>query len=128
VRIDSPTRRLPRETVVPMINVGFLLLIFFLMVAVIVPPPPFEITPPQSETKQPAELNSPLYLSASGELAWAEARGEAVFDGLASVAGPESQQPLTLVADGQAKGAEVARLLSRLAGLGFARVELAVMP
>jgi len=38
--------RAPRESVVPMINVVFLLLIFFLMTAQITPPDPVEVTPP----------------------------------------------------------------------------------
>ena len=36
----------PRESVVPMINVVFLLLIFFLMTAQITAPTPVEVTPP----------------------------------------------------------------------------------
>lgn len=43
----APPKRRPRaESIVPMINVVFLLLIFFLMTAQIAPPDPFEVAPP----------------------------------------------------------------------------------
>ena len=56
MQFPDPPRRKPPESIVPMINVVFLLLIFFLMTAQIAPPDPFEINPPDSaQAGDPAE-------------------------------------------------------------------------
>ncbi|WP_201150810.1 ExbD/TolR family protein [Rhodovulum sulfidophilum] len=62
------------ESIVPMINVVFLLLIFFLMSARLVPPAPFEAEPPRADGAEPA-AGEMLHLSASGDLAFGAARG-----------------------------------------------------
>jgi biopolymer transport protein ExbD len=50
------------ESVVPMINVVFLLLIFFVMTATIVPPDPFAARPPSSARAGAAERGEVLHL------------------------------------------------------------------
>ena len=50
MRFASPPRRSPPESVVPMINVVFLLLIFFLISAQISPPDPFETRLPVAQS------------------------------------------------------------------------------
>ena len=117
-----PARR-PRENIVPMINVVFLLLIFFLMTAQIAPPEPFEITPPASDSRSPAEGPAVLYVSADGELAFRGARGEAALTALADAA---DTGPLLVRADARLAAADLARLLPRLAAAGVADLALAV--
>ncbi|MBL4543543.1 MAG: biopolymer transporter ExbD, partial [Rhodobacteraceae bacterium] len=53
MRLAAPRPTRPREPVVPMINVVFLLLIFFLMAAVIAPPEPFGVTLPRAAADDP---------------------------------------------------------------------------
>lgn len=123
MRFAPPARpRRPRENIVPMINVVFLLLIFFLMTAQIAPPEPFEIAPPDSASPDPAEPARVLHVSAEGDLAYDGARGEAVFAALA--ADPDGG-PLTIRADGRARAERLAEVLARLADLGISEISLA---
>lgn len=121
IDFGEPGDRPRGESIVPMINVVFLLLVFFLMTATIAPPDPFDIAPPEVAAGAPAEAAATLYLAADGRLAFGTARGEAVFAAIA--AAPDvASGGLTLRADGSVPGAAVARLLERLAAIGVARV------
>ncbi len=113
----SRKRRRPRaESVVPMINVVFLLLIFFLMTAQIAPPAPFDVELPTSEADAPADGQDVLYVSAEGELAFNDVRAGAVFDALAL---DERDGPLLIRADARVPAAELAALLPRLSAIGI---------
>ncbi|MFV0514189.1 MAG: ExbD/TolR family protein [Jhaorihella sp.] len=118
-------RRRPRENIVPMINVVFLLLIFFLMTAQIAPPEPFEIVPPASDSQDPAEGPTVLYVTADGALAFGAARGEDVFAPLARLA-PGSE--LTIRADAQLPARDLVRLVARLAAAGLTDLSLLTEP
>ncbi|WP_230374332.1 ExbD/TolR family protein [Pontivivens ytuae] len=104
-----------------MINVVFLLLIFFLMTAQIAPSDPFEVELPASEGQQPAEGRDVLYVSAQGELAFDGARGEAVFNAVAS---EELRGPLLIRADARVSAVEIATLLPRLSAIGISETVL----
>lgn len=114
---DTPRRR-QAEPVVPMINVVFLLLIFFLMTARIAPPDPFEMTLPTAEGGDPASEVQGLYLSATGEIAFGQTRGEA------ALAGAHQAGPITLHADAQAPATALASVLARLTALGATEITL----
>jgi biopolymer transport protein ExbD len=122
MRFAAPPRRRPAENIVPMINVVFLLLIFFLMTAQIAPPDPFTVTVPASDAGDPAPGPAVLYVSATGELAYGLARGDAVF----AVLDPAT--PLLIRADTALEAAELARLLTRLAAVGLTGVALVTEP
>ncbi|BAQ68565.1 biopolymer transporter ExbD [Rhodovulum sulfidophilum] len=113
------------ESIVPMINVVFLLLIFFLMSARLVPPAPFEAEPPRADGAEPA-AGEMLHLSASGDLAFGAARGEAVFAALA--ARPEAAGPLVIRADAGVEAAALARLAARLTAGGQGPLRLVTVP
>lgn len=119
--LSHPTRREPRESIVPMINVVFLLLIFFLMTAQIAPPEPFEVSLPESAAEAPSEAGHTLHLSGEGELAYQDLRDE---EALAALSGLGEAETLKLRADRSVPAQQVAILLGRLAGLGISRVEL----
>jgi biopolymer transport protein ExbD len=123
MRFARPPRRPRPESVVPMINVVFLLLIFFLMTAEIAAPPPFELALPEAEAPDRTEDAAVLAL-AEGEAAFAGARGAAAWAALAEAAPAR----LTLRADADMPAAELAAALARLAALGIGPVELAVRP
>ena len=119
MRFARPTPRQRRESIVPMINVVFLLLIFFLMTAQIAPPEPFEVTPP-TVSADPAEADpDTLFVSAEGALAYGAARDEAVF---AALSARGAARPLTIRADGALSAAALAAILPRLRAAGVAEV------
>lgn len=116
-----PPRKPIRESVVPMINVVFLLLIFFLMSAQIAPPDPVAITPPRAH-----HADQPL---AAGErVAWLDAQGVLYAQG---VTGAEALSllsadpgPLILRADAAMPAALFARVLRDLGAAGLEDVTL----
>lgn len=123
--LQDSERRTPPESVVPMINVVFLLLIFFLMTATIAPPEPFEVELPTSATEDPSEVDQTLYVGRDGDLSWGDATGDAVFQALATAGYGRPDTPVLIVrADRNVEGAAIARLLKRLAGIGILDAQL----
>ncbi|WP_322893449.1 MULTISPECIES: biopolymer transporter ExbD [unclassified Yoonia] len=119
---DMPARRTPPESIVPMINVVFLLLIFFLMTAQITPPDPVEVTPPVAAVEDPAAGELTLFIGADGYAAYDDARGDAAVQ--AVLAQAANQPALIIKADAGAPATAVAALLPKLAAGGFADVAL----
>lgn len=119
--------RLPRtsrssgDSIVPMINVAFLLLVFFLMTAVLAPPEPFDVAPPVATGREAEVAPDTLVISAEGDLALGAARGDAVYDVL-----PDG--PLRIRSDAGLEGATLARIVGRLGELGVSRIELITVP
>ena len=118
------TRRAPGESIVPMINVVFLMLIFFLMSARLTQPDPFATEAPEAAAAEPA-AGDMLYMSAAGDLAYGDARGEAVFAALS--ARPEGT-PLMIRADAGVEAAALARLAVRLSAEGQGALRLVTVP
>ena len=123
---DAP-KKPKAESIVPMINVVFLLLIFFLMTAQIVAPDPFELTPPTaSDPSQPAEnRNATLYVGRNGTLSFQDRAGDAAFERIAEQAATIST--LQLRADAALDGARLAKIMTRLSQAGIAGIELVVL-
>lgn len=134
----DPPRKTPAESIVPMINVVFLLLIFFLMTAQIAPPEPIAVEPPQAQSEDPAEAALTLHLGADGGLAFRDAHGTAEAlqalelaridlcqDGGCAGGGIPS---LILRADAAASAPQIARLLPQLAEAGFSEIQLVTVP
>ena len=78
--LSEPPKRRRTESIVPMINVVFLLLIFFLMSARIAPPDPFEVAPPRADGFEggPLDPAAALFLGAEGDVGFGAARGEEI--------------------------------------------------
>lgn len=129
-----PPRRKADETLLPMINVVFLLLIFFLISARMTVPEPFAVTPPEALAEGEAMGEFTLHIAADGRIGYREAQGDAALDGIEAARGDhclradcEASPPrLTLRADAALAAEKLAALLPRLAALGFARIELVV--
>ncbi len=137
MQFSDPPRRKQSDSIVPMINVVFLLLIFFLMTAQIAPPMPFDVTPPNAAAQgDPAEADLTLYLSADGDLGYRDVRGPAALDALqqtlAELCGTgacgDNRPTLILRADGAVEGALLARLMPQLAQAGFSQIQLVTVP
>lgn len=128
MQIAPPSRtrhRRQRETVLPMINVSFLLLIFFLMMAQIEAAPPFPVTEPEAADRaDPAAPERVLWVSAEAALAHDGLSGEAALQALAE-AGPG---PVLIRADAALEAAALARLMADLGARGIAEITLAATP
>ncbi|SEK52805.1 outer membrane transport energization protein ExbD [Roseovarius azorensis] len=122
MEFSAPRRRRPKEAIVPMINVVFLLLIFFLMSAQIPPPAPFDVTLPNATGAEVAAPADTLHIDAGGQLAFNAARGNAVYDALAARATTDT--PLQIRADAALDAQVLARLLPELATRGVTMIEL----
>ncbi len=135
MELDQSAARRPGETILPMINVVFLLLIFFLISARLTPPEPFPVAPPVAAAEAPAESAFTLYLGADGGIGYRDRTGiDAPVAALAADLGAHctpacadgARPTLSVRADAAAPAAALARLLPRLGGLGFAQVDLVV--
>jgi biopolymer transport protein ExbD len=117
-----PTRRRATESIVPMINVVFLLLIFFLMSASIAPPEPFEVSVPSAEATQLEKADpDTFYVSAKGDYGYAGARDQAA---LAALSRHPTGTILTLRVDANLPASELAQLLPKIAAAGVTSTQL----
>lgn len=131
---SEPPRRSPGDSLLPMINVVFLLLVFFLMAARIAPPAPFEVSPPQAVAEAEAQGMFTLFIDGDGRPGFRDITGEAAMAALAgaraewcATAGCDPELPdLTLRADARLPASRLAALLPRLASAGYGRIELVV--
>lgn len=123
---SEPPRRPRTESIVPMINVVFLLLIFFLMSSNLSQPEPFEVAPPRSNSDLEPEVDRVLYVDRSGRTSFEGIEGKAALDALASTSSTDSV--IQIRADGALEAKAMARLLSDLAKSGLSSVELVVVP
>lgn len=123
MQFKHPPHRRRAESVVPMINVVFLLLIFFMMSARIAPAPPFDLTLPAAVQDGALNEDVTLYLSREGEISVQGQSGEAAWEILRGV---DPAQDLTLRADAELPAPVLAKTLSALSDIGFSDVVLAV--
>lgn len=124
--LTEPPRRPRAESIVPMINVVFLLLIFFLMTSRLAQPEPFEVTPPEAALEAAPEADPVLFIDAEGRMYFDGAEGEAAIARLAATS--ESGAAVQLRADSKLEAKTLARILRELAAAGLARAELVVRP
>ncbi|MBT9384940.1 biopolymer transporter ExbD [Pseudooceanicola sp. CBS1P-1] len=127
MNFTPPPRRPRAESIVPMINVVFLLLIFFLMTSRLTPAEPFKVTPPQAAEGTEAEGTGVLYLSSEGQLGYMGQEGPAA---IAAFVAETRDVPGTpqLRADGAAEAKTVAHVLKELSEAGLKNVALVVAP
>ncbi|MCD9146262.1 ExbD/TolR family protein [Pseudophaeobacter flagellatus] len=123
---SSPPRRPRAESIVPMINVVFLLLIFFLMTSRLAQPDPFEIVPPSAALEAEAEADPVLYIDAAGRMHFDGSEGKAALVRLSQIGG---EAPMVLLrADAKLEAKALAGILRQLAAAGLGRAELVVTP
>lgn len=127
MRLDFTTGERPRarDSIIPMINIVFLMLIFFLMTATLTPKAPIDVEPPDSISDNPVEKRPVLFVAADGQMAFGEVQGSAAFDAfVAAASGAEGQAQIR--ADRGLAGPRIAAILSRLGTAGIERVKLIV--
>lgn len=108
------------ESIVPMINVVFLLQIFFLMTAQIAPPDPVDVTPPEAAAVAAERQPGTLFIGPDGTPYFNGSIGDAA---LAALEG-WGDAPLPIRADAALPAANLAALLPRLAEMGVSRIDL----
>ncbi|WP_123791568.1 ExbD/TolR family protein [Pacificibacter maritimus] len=126
----APSPQKPRaESIVPMINVVFLLLIFFLMTSTLVTPEPFEVSPPLGQAQDNAQSTPILYVSKDGVLGFEDHMDEAALAAFAAAVAGQTETTAfapQLRADAQTSAARVAAVLKSLAAAGLSNVSLVV--
>ncbi|MEP2758630.1 MAG: biopolymer transporter ExbD [Hyphomicrobiales bacterium] len=121
----TPPPKRPRgESIVPMINVVFLLLVFFLMTAHIAPPDPFEVVRPVASEAMEPETKVSLYVGHEGALQYEDHKGEAVYSELAGIA--ETEPVLQIRIDAKLDGDVLAQVMKKLTAAGLSRIEVVV--
>ncbi|MQY44428.1 biopolymer transporter ExbD [Epibacterium sp. SM1969] len=123
---STPPKPARTESIVPMINVVFLLLIFFLMTSHLAQPEPFEVTPPEAVSERETESDPVLYVGKEAELAFEDSQGDAAIAALRGAV--EDGAVVQVRADGELKAQSMAKLLRQLSEAGLSRVELVVAP
>lgn len=126
MRIATPPKREMGESIVPMINVVFLLLIFFLMTAQITPPAPFEVEPPTGETGAEPGRAPVLHVAADGRVGFRDLVGDAALDAVVAARATEGAGALPVRADAGLEASALAALMRRLAERGVPQVEIVV--
>ncbi|MEM8538699.1 MAG: biopolymer transporter ExbD [Pseudomonadota bacterium] len=121
---SPPPRRPKGESIVPMINVVFLLLIFFLMTSQIVTPDPFDISVPTATREDEATADPVLYISATNTLHFDGVEGPDALARIKAVA--EADAILQIKADAALEASALAATLTQLTTAGFSNVEIVV--
>lgn len=124
--LTEPPRRPRGESIVPMINVVFLLLIFFLMTSHLAQPEPFDVTPPQAELEAEPEAERVLFIDSEGNMHFDGAEADAALTALA--ASQEEGSIVLIRADAKLGATKLAEILRQLAENGMSRAELVVSP
>ncbi|PLS22599.1 ExbD/TolR family protein [Neptunicoccus cionae] len=121
-----PPKRRTGESIVPMINVVFLLLIFFLMTSEIKPPEPFEVTLPSADRLGVPDSELTLHISKDALVRFEDFEGETAWARLGGRMEPAATVKLRIDADLPAP--ELAKVLRRLAPVGAGSVEIVAVP
>ncbi|MFS4580643.1 ExbD/TolR family protein [Phaeobacter sp. C3_T13_0] len=126
--LTDPPRRPRGESIVPMINVVFLLLIFFLMTSRLAQPEPFEVIPPEAGLDAEAKSDALLYIDAEGRMHFDGNEGPAALAALAAAARADGTADGTvqLRADARLHATKLAKILRQLAAAGLSHAELVV--
>lgn len=126
--LPRPERRSRGISILPLINVVFLLLIFIVLSGVIASPDPFELLPAQAsagEDVDGAGRDTTVYVSGSGALRFRELSDEtAIVALIAQLAGKETMQTLTLRADAAVPAVRIVKLVESLRATGITRIQL----
>ncbi len=126
--LPRPERRSRGITILPLINVVFLLLIFIVLSGVISSPDPFKLVPPDASTGEDVEnvdSDAIVYVADTGELRFRDVGDEAdVLALVGKLAGSGALETLTVRADAGVPAVRIVKLIERLRTTGIARIQL----
>lgn len=126
MNIVSQRRRSSDASLIPMINVVFLLLIFFLLAAQIRTPDPIEVSAPVSISEMVSDGELTLFIGADGQMKFGDISGPEQLEQALIAICQEQDCPsinVRVKADRAADAAVVAGLLPVLARAGFGSAE-----
>ena len=123
MKLTRRRRLAETESVVPLINIVFLLLIFFMVAGELAAPTPFPLEPPQSSSDLASKTrDTELFVSSGGKLSL---DGTDVTEAtLVSALGSTPPEQVRIAADGQVEARLVGRLLAKLKAAGVKRAYL----
>jgi len=126
--LPRPQRPSRGITILPLINVVFLLLIFIVLSGVISSPDPFELVPPDTNTGEDVDnagSETIVYVAGSGAVRFRELSDEAdVLVLIARLAGSGALETLTVRADAGVPAVRIVKLIESLRTTGIARIQL----
>ena len=120
MRVFVYPRRVAKESIIPMVNVIFILLIFFLMTSSFIIPDPFEIEKPYADSSNKITREERLYISKTGKIVIANLDNEDAWLYLEK----KTPKKLLLVTDGQFPAKDMLDISEKLKELGVIEINL----
>jgi len=120
MRISLYSSRVEKESIIPMVNVIFLLLIFFLMTSSFIIPDPFELEKPNSYSSNKITNEERLYISKTGKVVVSDLDKEAAWQYLEQ----STPQKILLVADSRFPAKDLIDISEKLKALGVGEINL----
>ena len=120
MRIFVYPRRVAKESIIPMVNVIFILLIFFLMTSSFIIPDPFEIEKPYADSSNKITREERLYISKTGKIVVANLDNEDAWRYLEK----KTPKKLLLVTDGRFPAKNLLDISEKLKELGVIEINL----
>lgn len=126
--LPRPQRRSRGITILPLINVVFLLLIFIVLSGVISSPDPFQLVPPEASAGEDVEKvgsDAIVYVADTGELRFRDLSDEVdVLALIAQLASSGGLETLTVRADAGVPAVRIVKLIESLRTTGIVRIQL----
>lgn len=112
--------RVKKESIIPMVNVIFLLLIFFLMTSSFIIPDPFELDKPYADSSNKVSTEERLYISKTGKVFISEKVNENAWRYLEQ----NTPEKLLLIADSSFPAKDLLNISEKLKELGVIELNL----
>lgn len=112
--------RVKKESIIPMVNVIFLLLIFFLMTSSFIIPDPFELDKPYADSSNKVSTEERLYISKTGKVFISDKVNENAWRYLEQ----NTPEKLLLIADSSFPAKDLLNISEKLKELGVIELNL----
>ena len=112
--------RVKKESIIPMVNVIFLLLIFFLMTSSFIIPDPFELDKPYAHSSNKVSTEERLYISKTGNVFISDKVNENAWRYLEQ----STPEKLLLIADSSFPAKDLLNISEKLKELGIIELNL----
>ena len=112
--------RVKKESIIPMVNVIFLLLIFFLMTSSFIIPDPFELDKPYADSSNKVSTEERLYISKTGKVLISDRVNENAWRYLEQ----NTPEKLLLIADSSFPAKDLLNISEKLKELGVIELNL----
>ena len=112
--------RVKKESIIPMVNVIFLLLIFFLMTSSFIIPDPFELDKPYADSSNKVSTEERMYISKTGKIFISDKVNENAWRYLEQ----STPEKLLLIADSSFPAKDLLNISEKLKELGIIELNL----